>query len=343
MSQERRIPSLDGWRAFSVLLVIFSHQIKNNFEYSSSHFLRTLCVFNLGRYGVYIFFVISGFIITTLFINERKVSNTISLSKFYIRRFFRIMPAYYTYLIIIFIISMIKGVHDITWQSWFKSFFFVSNYTFWGIVPWVINHSWSLSVEEQYYLIWPLIYKYKIKYFPYIVVIVLPILRFFYYKNLYEMNVISFLFNADCIFWGAIFAINMNKQNFNTKIKLLKYIVLLLPIMFIVEKFGFSSIIPLIQCIIPTVFSLTVIYLIYTSFNEKTVLFKVLNTKIAVFIGSISYSLYLWQQLFYDNLSILGKTFYTLFPLNILFMFLCAYLSYTLIEKRFLKLRNKVL
>lgn len=128
----RAIPSLDGLRAASVALVVLSHMDPDHFG-------------PLGLLGVRIFFVISGYLITRLLIDEMDASGTIRLSRFYFRRTLRIFPAYYAMLAVAFFLG--TPAH---W-SWLVSY--TSNVG--PPQPFVIGHAWSLGVEEQFYLIWP--------------------------------------------------------------------------------------------------------------------------------------------------------------------------------------------
>src|SRR6185437_3882217 len=90
-----RIPSLDGFRAISILMVLYGHLVgTRNFPTAA---VRTFdrALGDLGHLGVLVFFVISGFLITTLLVREREKTGTISLQQFYLRRALRIFPAFY--------------------------------------------------------------------------------------------------------------------------------------------------------------------------------------------------------------------------------------------------------
>jgi peptidoglycan/LPS O-acetylase OafA/YrhL len=129
---KRAIPSLDGLRAVSVTLVILSHIDPGHFG-------------PLGLFGVRVFFVISGYLITGLLLREQETTGTIRLSRFYLRRTLRIFPAYYAMLAVAYAIG--TPAH---W-SWLVSY--TSNVG--PPQPFVVGHAWSLGVEEQFYLLWP--------------------------------------------------------------------------------------------------------------------------------------------------------------------------------------------
>src|SRR5690242_5796871 len=95
---EKTIPSLDGLRAVSIALVLFSHCLGTRFFFSPS--IRA-GILDPGRLGVRVFFIISGYLITRLLLQEQDRTGTISLKNFYLRRAFRIMPALFVFLLVI--------------------------------------------------------------------------------------------------------------------------------------------------------------------------------------------------------------------------------------------------
>lgn len=147
----RRLPSLDGLRAISIVLVLVGHLA------GSRHFLAMATVAkagDLGNLGVRVFFVISGFLITGLLAAEREKTGGVDLRAFYIRRALRIFPAFFVFLFAAVWLSRIgfatvnRGdvLHAITYTANYRG----STSTF------SLRHLWSLAVEEQFYLIWPL-------------------------------------------------------------------------------------------------------------------------------------------------------------------------------------------
>ena len=149
----RQVPGLDGLRGLAVLAVVIYH------------FFGVLLPG--GYLGVDMFFVLSGFLITSLLVREFNVSGRISLKDFWIRRFRRILPAALVVLIVCTaIVSAIGGDLAVGIREQFLgTFFFVNNWTqiatsqtyFAPNEVQVFAHYWSLAVEEQFYLIWPLL------------------------------------------------------------------------------------------------------------------------------------------------------------------------------------------
>jgi peptidoglycan/LPS O-acetylase OafA/YrhL len=136
-------------RAFAVMLVIISHW------FSENHFLNRYSA--NGSLGVTLFFVLSGFLITGILLNNKKglekggsLSRTFSV--FYVRRALRIFPVYYLLLFVLLAFNVASVRESFAWHL-----FYASNFYFWrqGYFAGHLSHLWSLAVEEQFYLLWP--------------------------------------------------------------------------------------------------------------------------------------------------------------------------------------------
>ncbi|GGG93435.1 acyltransferase family protein [Silvibacterium dinghuense] len=140
--RERYFPTLDGLRAVSILLVITWHVDQRMWWYLS------------GYTGVLIFFVLSGFLIHTLLLREEDRSGTVSLKAFYLRRSFRILPLYFTVLAMYGV--MLRLPMLARQANAFRAalpYYLTGFNDFAPLAP--FNQSWSLGVEEKFYLIWP--------------------------------------------------------------------------------------------------------------------------------------------------------------------------------------------
>jgi peptidoglycan/LPS O-acetylase OafA/YrhL len=138
------IPGLDGIRAVAVFLVIGYHF---GLEWID------------GAMGVTMFFGLSGFLITWLLLKEHESAHVINLKAFYCRRTFRIFPAFYAFWLFTGAVYLLRG-HDLEWGVRISSAFYASNY-YLGLTQGgrdsVLNHTWSLAVEEQFYVLWPMV------------------------------------------------------------------------------------------------------------------------------------------------------------------------------------------
>jgi peptidoglycan/LPS O-acetylase OafA/YrhL len=140
-----RFTQLDSLRAFAVFAVIVSH--------TGPHGLDP---YALGMRGVQLFFVLSGFLITGILLaaGHATTSRRRTLGAFYGRRFLRIFPAYYSVLLITVLIGIPEVRHGIAWHAAYLSNVRAARLGFW---EGPVSHLWSLSVEEQFYLCWPLL------------------------------------------------------------------------------------------------------------------------------------------------------------------------------------------
>lgn len=169
MSKNSRNQIIDGWRGLSVLLVILGHAFSYRFgvniapirnvlhnpaELAANLLLRV--VSSGGGLGVDFFFVISGYLITSLLIDEENKNGKISIRAFFVRRIFRIMPAFYLYFLTIFCLAT-WGPIVASPSAFMRSGLYVCNFSGFAC-SWWLAHTWSLSVEEQFYVCWPLLF-----------------------------------------------------------------------------------------------------------------------------------------------------------------------------------------
>jgi len=143
-----RIPSLDGLRAVSIGFVLAAHL----FDYGRQPAFPPGIQRPLGALGVRIFFVISGFLITTLLLREQAAAGTIGLGHFYARRTLRIFPACYLY---IAVVAMLAAMHVVVLNPYDLTFAMTYTMSYAASPSWWVGHLWSLSYEEQFYLVWP--------------------------------------------------------------------------------------------------------------------------------------------------------------------------------------------
>lgn len=321
-------------------MVVLGHQVglsRKNFTYNP----KILNLLELHHYGVQVFFVISGFIITRLLIAEREEQGTVSLRNFYVRRIFRIIPAYYFFLLAVLVISRVSTACIVDDRHFIKAFLFMSNFRFWS-GSWPLEHTWTLAIEEQFYLLWPLLFKKNyLKFVPLFFICTAPLFRIIGYLHPGWVFHLSFIVNADAIFWGGLFAIYFETPVFHRFMKYGKWILAATGVMLLCERFAFHGAAYLTVPFLRTFFCLSIIILIYYSLNKESRLYKFFNMPALVYIGVLSYSIYLWQQLFYYKAPVFKPSFVTTFPYSWLFIFAISWLSYRFIEQPFLKLRTR--
>lgn len=317
---DRRIPGLDGLRAISILAVIAFHVTCN----------RNL--FPGGEQGVTVFFVISGFLITYLLCEEEKKTQKVSLGGFYYRRAFRILPPALLYLVATAAFS--------TKADFWHSVLFVRNFFTNSSVN---SHFWSLSVEEQFYFVWPALFlllgtnRRRLVFTMSFFVVAEACIRLAAHRV--GNQDISLLVHPPTaatialivltgqvpIVAGCCLALLRNEG-------LARSGIVTRPILIYACISGAVALIVINRSgwLIPIFVAVT----INAAASGKL---SLLDWRPLAWIGQLSYSLYLWQQIFCfrSPLPILGW-----FPLNVALSFAAAALSFYFVEKPALRLRD---
>ena len=351
-----RIPSLDGIRAVAISINIFGHVVARYSWPQQGTFLHKIlghpaCVF-WGGDGVGIFFVLSGFLITTLLFQEYEKTNNIRLGDFYIRRCFRILPPLYVFLLFAFIYCLVKpvpfGLHDFLSPALFyRDYYFHHNL-------WVVENLWTLSVEEQFYLLWPFFMFLALRYggrsaaakLAAGLVLLAPILRVAGYALhiQFTKNHDSTMFHTrmDSLMAGCLVALCVGLPRFEAFYRRFAPFWWVLPIYF----WGISYVLDVLFfpkytfSIGYTLDSIaTALFILWASRNATSFVGRVLNTRLFVTVGVLSYSAYLWQTFFTnkENTSFLG-----VMPWALISIWICAWLSYHFVELPALRMRKKL-
>jgi len=316
----KRIPSLDGMRAISILLVVVGHWGELNYKSDVAGAFANL--------GVRIFFVISGYLITTLLLKEYDKKSTIGLKDFYVRRAYRILPAAMVFMLPVFVIFR----HELRWYHAVAAALYLANFDY--AHPWFLGHLWSLSVEEQFYFLWPGVLK---KWHRHRVAILVGVVAFApvyrvicHLLQLHGKADETFPAVADVLAIGCLLAILAPRL---PKIKLWWGLLMLVPVALVPAYLGMLR------------FHLTVLMLFVfwpvmhvciagLLLHVVQTPYWILNVRPVAWLGKISYSLYLWQQLFVYGTH--GRPWYFVF-----FALGLASASYYLVEQPMLRLREK--
>jgi peptidoglycan/LPS O-acetylase OafA/YrhL len=341
------------------LLVIGSHLYRHDY-FAENIILRytKLWLFN-GALGVNIFFIISGFLITTLLIKEKELFNKISLKNFYLRRTIRIFPAYY-FLLFIYFILQINNLLYLDPTNWFSNLTYTKQFFPSGDNE--AAHLWSLSSEEVFYLIWPFIFSRVNNKSVFVILLLIGIItisRFFQYNYPLPSYTNTIFSTGDSIMVGCLIALynerivlfikKMGNWNFFLFPAIMLFVFIFSRLYYyssLNQQAGnINSSLFFLQSIAYSLFGniglITNIFiglLIVYSINIKSLWFTFLNNRIMDYIGKLSYSIYLWQQIFTQD-----KPFFHSFPIILLlvFIFISACISYYLIEKPFLRLKKR--
>lgn len=362
--------TLDGLRGVAILLVLFFHY---NF------------MLGCGWIGVQLFFVLSGFLISSILLREKSEPLGFYLKRFYWRRTLRIFPLYYAYLFLVLMIFLVSGLPQDFWDL----FPFLATYTFnfyplvhvYNFRDFFFMHFWSLSVEEQFYLVWPLVIYFcsrnQLKYVLIAIVIASPILRYFLGEWLLNRGdapryagevVYRFTLNQwDGFAFGAMipaFALQKDRIHHGRLIAWLSVLILGLGLWNYLaalregNKMDVSTLgyeignlvnfqhvwsYTLLDCL----FMLVLASIVSPSGSYKEMVDRVLGNEVMVYLGKISYGLYVYHFVIWTAFN---KYLRHRFPSDwigfIPYCITCLVvtsISYFLFERRILSLKDKYL
>jgi len=351
----RRLPCLDGLRCLSVLLVLISHST----DVRHPAWLDTIAKWiPPGTTGVQAFFVLSGFLITFLLLKEKLKHGNVSLKLFYVRRALRILPAYVAFLIVIGIIAAFAPL-EISGSSWFALITYLVNFM---EVPKIADHVWSLSVEEQFYLLWPFLFWFflvksdqprKAFYVLLIPVILGPVCRHLGAGGPHSVlfGEHSFFTHFDSLAYGCLlaFAFGFRAQVVESLMENKKWAVfigalllILIPHVLIVG----GKLQVLTDPFASSLSALGIALLVgFVLFHPRFFAVSWLDWKPVALVGVWSYSIYLWQQIYCsppESYGFNGVPRFFVFPYWLVPVFATAIASYYLVEKPFLRIKSKV-
>lgn len=280
-----RIPTLDGWRAIAILMVLVDHLQIRFFGAPISRWTQT------GQHGVTIFFVLSGFLITSKLLEGNR-----SLRSFYMRRFFRLMPVAWIYLAALLLLGRLMRVPLTSLSEVRACVLFFRNLS----GPFIGNraqHFWSLSLEEQFYLLWPCLLLLcgkriaPMKWTALCGALGVAVWRYFHWAayDQYPLYMRTEV-RADSIFIGCLLAIFFSDADFREMAsKTLKWLAIPALLVFLSCITRFFRLTPLYESIA------IAILIAFTVLHARVS--EVLEYKPLAWLGTLSYSLYIWQEI----------------------------------------------
>ena len=336
----KKIPQLDAVRGLAVLVVM----VHNLDRYPSLHLWP---VSKNGWMGVDLFFVLSGFLITGILLDAKQKEGY--FRNFYARRCLRIWPLYYSVLFLMFVVipfvrpSDARTVFEARSAPWWSYLFYLQNF----LVPVItmatgpLGVTWSLAIEEQFYLVWPLVVRRcspaQLRKLAIAVICLSPVLR---YLLMHHVNIYSNVFcRLDGLMAGALLALVVRSENF-VAAKFVKpawiAFVVALPLAIAVDAWNERWVVYSLVVLASSAF-------VYVSLFSTAKWFRaVMTNRFLVFSGTISYGLYLLEKLPGDG----AKSFHLdRFPFlalsaSIIATYAIAILSWNFLEKPFLKLKR---
>jgi peptidoglycan/LPS O-acetylase OafA/YrhL len=342
---KNRLPGLDGLRALSVLAVIFLHL------YSVGSLPQTAFWSEISQHGgngVTVFFVLSGFLITWLLLGEESDTGRIHLGAFYARRFLRIVPPALLYLLFVRLLGALN-ILPVSWSDVFQALFFVRNFFTRG--PGETIHYWSLAVEEQFYLLWPLMLLFMPRRLRLslttLLVVFAPLWRMEVFadgalpiRQMWRTDIVY-----DTLLIGCLLALlrkgPRTSRWMNGKILRSPLILIVSVVAFWIAQLPWTTTqvgLSFGASILNIGIAVAINYVVQ---GRRFPIDWFLNWSPIVWIGQLSYSLYLWQEFFcYKGSG--GNFFVRGFPQNVLLTFACAVVSFYCIERPMARLRRRL-
>jgi peptidoglycan/LPS O-acetylase OafA/YrhL len=356
------LPNLNGLRFIAAMFVFICHVegVKNNFNIPNNAYAPFFDT--IGKLGVVLFFVLSGLLITYLLLNEEKQGQTISVKKFYIRRILRIWPLYFLIVAFaLFVAPRMDFFHLDNCESALSSsttlpisllfLFFLPNgvISYFGVVPYAVQ-TWSIGVEEQFYLTWPLLVK-KIKnravLFP-AVFIVYNVIKVALIALQHKSPVFKILlqfwyyFNIDCMALGAMAAYIVFYKKHKIQRVLFHPVTQVITLALLVVLIGFGHQFRYMHFEIYGILFTTVV--INLAFNPKTLL--KLENPVFNYFGKISYGIYMYHFIaltitirILQYLNFINN--FAIYTLGFIITISLSALSYHFFESWFLKIKRR--
>lgn len=341
-------PSIDGLRFFAFLFVFLGHIPFTFFTEVSK---------KTAWYGVEFFFLLSGFLLTRLLVTEYRTNTKISIKKYFIRRVLRIWPLYYSYLLLTVLLSIVRLHINPDMNRLAGNVFFVDNIlsAFNGHNSNLsTSHLWSISLEEQYYFALPFFLIWLVKQTHKTVALtllslfilltagkILAIVLQFKHPFIYALPISGESFVLGCIMGLGIY--NEALKKINSWMLFVVGLFLLCIVYFLpsVQVFGVNQFFSYL--LVAIAFGLI---LFAVSLNENKILQSVFENRVIVYLGKISFGLYIFHRLVIDKFIPLMKRSDPLLRSGIVILIFVltvaiAILSYEFFEKRFLKLKER--
>ena len=344
-SANERIPVLDGVRAIAVLIVICFH-FWQGFSRGPNSFVGTLAVW--GQTGVDLFFVLSGFLITGILIDSKGREHF--LRTFYFRRILRIFPLYYATLLAVYLVCPILHLNE--WTPWKQSIWFwvyLQNIpaTFAPAAASGPEHLWSLAVEEHYYLLWPLLVMLLTR--DRLLKIIVVAIAVSLLTRIVFIHYATFFFTLarlDGLAIGSALAIFARSQpgGLACFIVWAKRLLCFVGPVLVMAQLAFSgkglSVIQIVKStLIAVIYACVMILAIENAFGRRVERF--LSGRVLRSVGKYSYGMYVLHPFVLSGLHEAGLSYGVLgLFVSVLLTYIAAWMSWTLLEKRFLRLKR---
>jgi len=329
---------LDGLRGVAIALVIVGHLAHFSFGRNGAWAAS-------ASVGVSLFFALSGFLITNILLEEIKSSGRIGFRNFYVRRCLRLLPALFAFLVAMTVLKLAGLFSQDAWTSLAASVLYVRNIFGRGDGT---GHLWSLSLEEQFYVTWPLLLFLTFRRGERITIVILVAVAIWratavHFRLVNEATGALYerpWFRYDAILYGCWIALVLRTRRESWQRAACWFHPLVtLPLLVVASAIPSSSPVGPFSLTLQALLAMAVTFSTIVS-APTSIIYRALASAPARFLGHISYSLYLWQQPFIVVRTPSWGGLRT-FPLNLAAAFALALFSYYVIERPFLALKSR--
>jgi peptidoglycan/LPS O-acetylase OafA/YrhL len=346
-------PELDVLRFVAFCLVFIAHSVYF-VDIDWAHLPKPLFTFmfavhGAGYYGVDLFFVLSSYLITELLYREREKTGVIHLRKFYIRRMLRIWPLYFFFLVIVWpVAGLLDPKEHVSGRVLAAFLFLVGNWrcAIWGWPHALVDQLWSITVEEQFYLTWPILMRRWQKHLPSIAVgmlIVANLTRVYYvlWPNTDASIWCNTLARLDPISGGILLAYALHERD-NTMPKILRWEIggFAAAILLFVGNYGDHTDMRALYSY--PLADLACVMLVFAALRPQSEQRSNVAVRGLVYLGQISYGLYVFHQMAFEVVNVLPRRpAVVTVALAMLLVIFLASLSYRFLETPFLRLKKR--
>lgn len=335
----KRIPLLDGWRAVAIALVLVHHVVQGFYPTQDSY---AGDITRYGAFGVDIFFGLSGLLITRLLLEEWNATGGFQLREFYVRRAFRILPPVFVFLAVYTAAGLSKSTMEVI-----SSLLFFRNYVPSSLTGFGTGHLWSLAIEEHFYLIWPgllaLLGPRRSRHTAAWLALGFGLWR------MIESQFAAPLFpevpahfrtdlRLDALLWGCLIAFLLDgteeREKFARQTRLPYWLGAVAIAIWCVRYYSpLTSVV--VALLIPVVLAGTLVH-------PYWLISRTLSWGPLAWLGRISYSLYLWQELFLTPGWEPASQWWRHWPWNLLASLAAATASYYIVEKPLIRVGRRL-
>ena len=356
LSGTKYIKGFNGLRAVSILLVLITHLgFLDSLAQTYSLFAQRVEPLINGIAGVNIFFALSGFLITRILLLEKQKHDNISLGHFYIRRFLRLFPPLIIYTISIFILAKLHLIEKSSQIGVIFSILYIYNFIPNKFYTSELGHTWSLGVEEQFYLVWPFIVNYFRQFGTIIFSILIIILcllanlylynlsisyhhKLYFLKDIFKLSrwfipAVAPIIVGTIFSYGGIIYQNTFKKIFENN----RYLIIISLLFYLSPLYLFSSVLIFSYIIQSAGISILLLWILY---NQNSIVVNIFEFKPLEYVGKISYGIYIYHGLFIRT-GPGGNLWIQKYPINVLLTFGVAIISFEFVEKKVLLYKSR--